>query len=69
MAECCGCPLADAWRMRGLDFLALRRDAFVHAMRRAPAGREWLAQAWRPGQAEPDADGLREALGGGRGRV
>ena len=63
MAAWCRIPLAQVWELRELDWLALRRDAFVHEMRQTKGGREWLANAWRLGQSQADSEGLREAFG------
>ena len=39
------------------------RDAFIASMERTEAGREYLEDAWRTEQTEPDRKRLREKFG------
>ena len=39
------------------------RDAFIASMERTEAGREYLEDAWRMEQTEPDRKRLREKFG------
>lgn len=42
-----------------IDYLVLRRDAFIHKMSQTEQGIEYLDNAWRLEQTAPDRDGLR----------
>lgn len=46
-----------------LDYLTLRRDAFIYKMSRTEEGQEYLNNAWRLEQTSPDRDGLRSKFG------
>lgn len=43
-----------------IDYLALRRDAFIHFMSQSEKGEEYLDNAWRLEQTKPDRERLRE---------
>lgn len=42
-----------------LDYLLLRRDAFIWRMSQTEKGEEYLNNAWRLEQTEPDRETLR----------
>lgn len=63
VADYCGCTLFEVEDMWEIDYLALRRDAFVHRMQQTEGGREYLANAKRLTVTEMDADALREQFG------
>ncbi|MBO7309493.1 MAG: hypothetical protein J6V38_07680 [Kiritimatiellae bacterium] len=44
-------------------YLQLRRDAYIHALRQTEKGREYLENAWRLEQMEPERDKLRKKTG------
>lgn len=46
------------------DYLLLLRDAFIARKLRTPDGCEYLDNAWRLEQTEPDVDALRSNFGG-----
>lgn len=46
-----------------LTFLEYRRDAYIHSLESTPEGREYLYNAWRMSQTEPDRKGLRRRFG------
>lgn len=48
-------------------FLLWRRDAFIHALNSTEAGREYLDNAWRMEQTEPDRAKLRRRFGSKEG--
>ena len=53
--------------MRALDYvqyLIWRRDAYIHMLSRTEAGQEYLDNAWRMEQTQPDRKRLREKLKG-----
>lgn len=63
MAEYAGLSLLE---VRGLDyvqFLIWRRDAFIHRLSQTEAGNEYLDNAWRLEQTEPDRKKLRKTFG------
>ena len=51
--------------MRELDYLQYliwRRDAFIYDKSRTPEGNEYLDNAWRMEQTEPDRAALRKKV-------
>ena len=46
-----------------LDYLVLRRDAFIYFMSQTEKGEEYLNNAWRLEQTKPDRDSLRKQFG------
>lgn len=46
-----------------LCYLQLRRDAWIHALSQSQPGQEYLDNAWRLEQTEPERDKLREKSG------
>ena len=46
-----------------IEFLQYRRDAFLYHMNSFEEGREYLNNAWRMEQTEPDRDALRRKFG------
>lgn len=52
--------------MRELDYiqyLTWRRDAYIHMLSRTEEGQEYLDNAWRMEQTQPDRKRLRDKLG------
>jgi hypothetical protein len=47
-----------------IEYLAYRRDAFINWLNRSEAGQEYLRNAWRMEQTEPDRAALRRKFGG-----
>ncbi len=48
-----------------IDYLQLRRDAFISRLSQTEKGEEYLKNAWRMQQTEPDRVALRKKLGKG----
>lgn len=46
-----------------IEYLALRRDAYIYMLSRTEAGQEYLDNAWRMEQTEPDRAALRKQFG------
>lgn len=46
-----------------LDYLLYRRDAFIYRMSQSEKGQEYLDNAWRLEQTEPDRKSLRNKFG------
>ena len=65
MAEYAGLSLIEVWELDYIQYLIWRRDAFIHMLSRTEAGQEYLDNAWRMEQTEPDRSGLRNKLGKG----
>lgn len=56
--------LPDVGRLDYIQYLILRRDAYIYRLEQTEAGREYLANAWRMEQTEPDRAALRRKIGG-----
>lgn len=65
VAEYTGLNFYEVWQMGYLLYLTLRRDAFISWLSGAEAGREYLDNAWRMEQTEPDREALRKKFGKG----
>lgn len=56
----------DFFQIGELDlvrYLAWRRDAYIYMLSRTESGQEYLDNAYRMEQTEPDRKALREKLG------
>ena len=58
-----GLNFFEVGELNYLQYLIWRRDAFIHWLNGFEAGREYLDNAWRMEQTEPDRAGLRKKLG------
>lgn len=63
MAEYARISLFEVEELNWLDYLRLRRDAFIYSMNQTEKGREYLDNAWMMEQTEPDRNALRNAFG------
>lgn len=63
MAEYTGLNFLEIGRLNYLQYLVWRRDAFIHKLSRTEEGQEYLDNAWRMEQTEPDREALRKKLG------
>ena len=63
MAEYTGLTLPEVRELDYLQYLIWRRDAYIYMLSRTEAGQEYLDNAWRMEQTEPDRAGLRAKLG------
>lgn len=50
-------------RLNYIEFLTYRRDAFITRLNQTEAGQEYLRNAWRCEQTEPDRAALRRKFG------
>ena len=66
VADYAGVGLPDVGGLPALLYLALRRDAYVHALSRTEDGRRYLEDAFRLTQTGFDAGGMRRAFGASR---
>ena len=65
MAEYAGLSLIEVRGLNYLQYLIWRRDAYIHMLSRTEEGQEYLDNAWRMEQTEPDRVRLRKKLGKG----
>lgn len=63
VAEYAGLSLLEVWRLEYVTYLTLRRDAFIWWLSRSEKGQEYLDNAWRMEQTEPDRKALRRRFG------
>lgn len=71
MSEYTGLNFFEVSQLDYLQYLVWRRDAYIYMLTRTEAGQEYLDNAWRMDQTEPDRSALRkkfgkEAAGNGR---
>lgn len=59
MAEYTGMSIYAVREMDYLHYLTMRRDAVIHKLNQTEKGREYLDNAWRMEQTEPDRAALR----------
>lgn len=55
--------IAEVNELDWLDFLQYRHDAFIYNMNQTEKGREYLDNAYRLEQTEPDRKSLRDQFG------
>lgn len=65
VSEYTGLNFHQVGQLNYLQYLAYRRDAFIHYLNRSEEGQEYLANAWRMEQTKPDRAALRKKLGKG----
>lgn len=58
-----GLTFAEIKRLNYVEFLQYRRDAFIDHLSQSEAGQEYLRNAWRMEQTEPDRAALRRKFG------
>lgn len=63
MAQYANMSLPDVCDLLLDDYMLLLRDAFIARKLQSADGREYLDNAWRLEQTEPDMDGLRRTFG------
>lgn len=63
MAQYANMSLPDVCDLLLDDYLLLLRDAFIARKLQSEDGREYLDNAWRLEQTEPDVVGLRSTFG------
>lgn len=62
-AQYLGISVLDIEELDYLDYLRYRRDAFISVMSQTEKGREYLDNAYRLEQVEPDREQLRKQFG------
>ena len=63
MAGYVGISILEVRALDYVEYLIFRRDAYIHKLSQTEAGQEYLDNAWRMEQTEPDRPGLRKKLG------
>ena len=63
VADYCGISLFDVQKMDFIDYLMIRRDAFIFNHNQTEAGQEYLDNAYRLEQTKPDKASLRAQFG------
>jgi hypothetical protein len=63
VSEYTGLNFNEVWALNYIVFLTLRRDAFIAWLSRTETGTEYLDNAWRMEQTEPDRKALRAKFG------
>ena len=62
VADYTGMSFPEVRALDYVEFLTYRRDAFIHRLNQTEHGQEYLDNAWRMEQTEPDREGLRRKL-------
>jgi hypothetical protein len=62
VAEYAGLSLLQVRELDYLQYLTWRRDAYIYRLSQTEAGQEYLDNAWRMEQTEPDREALRRKL-------
>lgn len=62
VAEHTGLNFFQVGELDYIQYLAWRRDAFIYRMNQTETGREYLDNAWRMEQTEPDRPELRKKI-------
>ena len=62
-----GLNFLEIKRLPYIEYLQYRRDAFINWLNRSESGQEYLRNAWRMEQTEPDRAALRRKFGRGEG--
>jgi hypothetical protein len=62
VAEYTGLTFPEVRQLNYIQYLAWRRDAFIWYLSRTEKGEEYLDNAWRLEQTEPDRPALRKKL-------
>ena len=63
VAQYTGLNILQVEELDYIDYLILRRDAFIYRMSQTEKGEEYLKNAWRLEQTKPDRKALREKFG------
>ena len=61
--EYTGLNIIEVNQLNYIDYLVFRRDAFIHKLSQTEKGQEYLDNAYRLEQTEPDKQNLRNQFG------
>jgi hypothetical protein len=64
VAEYTGLNFLQIQQLNYIEYLTYRRDAFITKLNGSESGQEYLRNAWRMEQTEPDRVALRRKFGG-----
>lgn len=64
MAGYTGLTIKQVGQLNYIEYLQYRRDAFINWLNQSEKGQEYLRNAWRMEQTEPDRAALRRKFGG-----
>lgn len=64
MADYLRVPATEVGELDMIAYLSARRDAYIDRLSATPEGVEYLNEAWRLEQTEPDRAASREVFGG-----
>lgn len=62
VADYTGLSFPEVRALDYVEYLTYRRDAFIHRLNQTEHGQEYLDNAWRMEQTEPDREALRRKL-------
>lgn len=62
VADYTGMSFPEVRALDYVEYLTYRRDAFIHRLNQTEHGQEYLDNAWRMEQTEPDRESLRRKL-------
>jgi hypothetical protein len=63
VSEYTGLNFFEVSQLDYLQYLVWRRDAYIYMLTRTEAGQEYLDNAWRMEQTEPNRSALRRKYG------
>lgn len=63
VAEYTGLDFLQIKQLNYIEYLTYRRDAFIAVLNKSETGQEYLRNAWRMEQTEPDRAALRRKFG------
>jgi hypothetical protein len=63
VADYTGLNFFEIGQLNYLQYLVWRRDAWIHMLSRTEVGQDYLDEAWRLEQTEPDRPALRKKFG------
>lgn len=64
VAEYTGLNFLEVGALDYIEYLQLRRDAYIYRLNQTEEGQEYLKNAWRMEQTKPDREKLRAKLNG-----
>ena len=65
VSEYTGLDFHQVGQLNYVEYLTYRRDAFIYTLNQTDKGQEYLDNAWRMEQTEPDRAALRRKFGKG----
>ncbi|MBQ3513426.1 MAG: hypothetical protein IJA32_06460 [Lachnospiraceae bacterium] len=65
MSQYTGLNMLEVEELDYFDYLQYRRDAFIYSLSKTEQGQEYLDNAYRLEQTEPDRKSLKERFGKG----